>query len=213
MRIKWFGLGLSLDWINLVTSYRAELLAIAVAVGSFAKVIVFCDNAAVVRIVESLLRLPSQQRLVNLPEDHRDLWTYFVQVSQHQSWGHVVRWVNAHQDLASLEGHQRTLALFNSYADREARTAVKSFASQGGYNELFARVQRTNELAVHLADFHVGLADLFCAERQVVVTTPDSGLFNVVGRGSVLDDPEVSLWLHEGFTRRLVECVPPPLVP
>ena len=76
---------------------------------------------------------------------------------------------------------------------------------QVGYIELFARVQRTNALAVHLADFHVGLADLFCAERHVAYTIPDSGLFNVVGRGSVLEDPEVSLWLHEGFTRRLVE--------
>ena len=89
-QVVWSGIVPELDQ----SSYRAELLAIAVAVGSFSKVTFFCDNAAVVRIAESLLRLPLQQRLVHLPVDHRDLWEYFVQVSQHQSWGQcVVRWV------------------------------------------------------------------------------------------------------------------------
>ena len=74
-------------------------------------------------------------------------------------------------------------------------------------------VHHPSELAEQLADFHVSLADLFVAEQHVVRSAPDSAHFDVVGLGSILRDSEVSLWLHEGFTRRLVECVPPPLVP
>ena len=81
------------------SSYRAEVLAICVAVGSFKGVTVFCDNSAVVRIAARLLRLPQHQRKQRLPQEHRDLWEYFCEVCSHQSWGQcVVRCVKAHQN-------------------------------------------------------------------------------------------------------------------
>jgi ribonuclease HI len=133
-QVVWAGIVPGLDQ----SSYRAEVLAICVAVGSFGKVTIFCDNSAVVRIAEQLLRLPAWQRGHRLPHEHRDLWEYFCQVSTHQSWGQVViRWVKAHQNPAELEGHQRILALFNSYADREAKTCVRAFARGASYQALF----------------------------------------------------------------------------
>lgn len=89
-QVVWAGIVPGLDQ----SSYWAEVLAICVAVGSFGKVTIFCDNSAVVRIAERLLRLPAWQRGHRLPHEHRDLWEYFCQVSTHQSWGKVViRWV------------------------------------------------------------------------------------------------------------------------
>ena len=48
--VVWTGIVPGLD----ESSYRAEVLAMCVAVGSFGKVTVFCDNSAVVRIAERL---------------------------------------------------------------------------------------------------------------------------------------------------------------
>ena len=201
-QVVWAGIVPGLDQ----SSYRAEVLAICVAVGSFGKVTIFYDNSAVVCIAEQLLRLPAWQRGHRLPHEHRDLWEYFCQVSTHQSWGQVViRWVKAHQHPAELEGHQRILALFNSYADREAKTCVRAFARGASYQALFQQVDRTSALAVRLADFHVGLAKLFCAEPRGERVVPDASLFEVVGRGSTIGDAEVALWLHDGFTRKLSE--------
>ena len=201
-QVVWTGIVPGLDQ----SSYRAEVLAICVAVGSFGKVTIFCDNAAVVRIAEKLLRLPAGQRGRSLPQEHRDLWFFFCQVSAHQSWGQVVvRWVKAHQNPAELQGNQRILALFNSYADREAKACVGAFARDPSFRALFQQVDRSGVLAVRLADFHVGLAKLFCEEPKVERVMPDASLFQVVGRGSRMGEVEVALWLHDGFTRKLVD--------
>ena len=72
-RVVWNGIVPGLDQ----SSYRAEVLAICVAVGSFTRVTVFCDNSAVVHIAERLLRLPQHQQRQWLPQEHRDLWEYF----------------------------------------------------------------------------------------------------------------------------------------
>eukprot|EP00435_Cladocopium_sp_Y103_P020844 s1782_g5.t1 len=201
-QVVWSGIVPGLDQ----SSYRAEVLAICVAVGSFRRVTIFCDNSAVVRIAERLLKLPVDVRRRQLPQDHRDLWEFFCEVSEHQMWGQcVIRWVKAHQDPTGLSGHRRILALFNSYADREAKAGVKTFARHALYRALFERVERSASLAVQLADFHVRLAGLFCDEPRVEKVMPEPALFEVVGQGSSIADTEVSLWLHEGFTRRLSE--------
>ena len=114
------------------------------------------------------------------------------------NWGKVViRWVEVHQNPAELEGHQHILALFNSYADREAKTCVRAFARGASYQALFQQVDRTS--------FHVGLAKLFCAEPRGERVVPDASLFEVVGRGSTIGDADVALWLHDGFTLKLSE--------
>ena len=201
----------SLVWSGIVpgldqSSFRAEVLALAVGVGSFGKVTIFCDNLTVVRIAEALLRLPQDRRRAHLPTDHSDLWGYFLDLSMHQCWGQcVVRWVKAHQNPATLQGSQRILALFNSYADREAKACVSGFAKQPRFADLFGKVQEGVTLATLLADLHVGLAELHCTELRVSRSVPQAVSFQVQGRGAVKSDLDVSLWLHEGFTARLSE--------
>ena len=121
-------------------------------------------------------------------------------------WGQcVVRWVKAHQNPSELVGHQRILALFNSYADREAKTCLKAFARAALYQALLAQFERNRVLAVKLADFHVGLAGLFCSEPRVERVLPELSFFQVVGRGSSTGEVNVSLWLHDGFARKLTD--------
>ena len=49
-----------------------------------------------------------------------------------------MRWVKAHQDVASLDGQDRILAIFNGYADAEAKKVVVERARCALYRELFA---------------------------------------------------------------------------
>eukprot|EP00435_Cladocopium_sp_Y103_P065513 s840_g27.t1 len=159
---KWSGLGLCLGLDQ--SSYRAEVLAICVAVGSFGKVTVFCDNSAVVRIAERLLRLHLRQRKQKqLPHEHRDLEEFFCDA------------------------------------------CVKAFARSAQYQALLEQVERNSVLAVRLADLHVGLARLFCSEPRVERMVPEPSFFEVVGRGSSTGEVDVSLWLHDGFTRKVTE--------
>ena len=65
---------------------------------------------------------------------------------------------------------------------------MKTVARDLRYQALFERVERDSRLAVQLADFHVGLAGIFCSEPSVQRVAPDA-----------------SLWLHDGFTRKLTE--------
>ena len=59
-------------------------------------------------------------------------------------WGQcVVRWVKAHQNPSVLVGHQLILALFNSYADREAKTCLKAFARAALYRPLLHSLNAT----------------------------------------------------------------------
>ena len=119
--VVWSGLLPGLDQ----SSFRAELLAITVALASFSCVTVFCDNFQVVAYAEKLLRLPVGDRCDHIPVEHQDLWRYFCRRTKEREWGNcVVRWVKAQQDVATLTGNARILATFNSYADAEARKVV-----------------------------------------------------------------------------------------
>ena len=66
---RWCGPDWSLVWN--MSGYRAELLAITVALASFPCVTVFCDNLQVVTYVIKLLRMPAHIRCDHLPEERR----------------------------------------------------------------------------------------------------------------------------------------------
>ena len=67
--VVWSGLVPGLDQ----SSYRAELLAITVALASFSCVTVFCDNFQVITFATKLLCLPVCERCNHLPVEHQDL--------------------------------------------------------------------------------------------------------------------------------------------
>ena len=189
------------------SSFRAELLAITVALASFQCATVFCDNLQVVEGVSRLLKLPFEQRQLCLGLEHRDLWLFFCRCTAERSWGSsVVRWVKkAHRNPASLHGDERILAVFNGHADVEAKRAVVSLARQAGYRELFMEVQEGKELAAKLADLQVDIAQAFVDADQAPVVPLDPAGFAVCGRGGVFSASlEAGSQVHAGFGETLV---------
>ena len=200
--VVWSGLVPGLDQ----SSYRAELLAITVALASFQVATVFCDNQQVVRGVTRLLKLPAERRLGQAPLEHRDLWSLFCRLTSERSWGpSVVRWVKAHRNPAGLVGEERILAIFNGHADAEAKKVVVARARSAAYRELFCAVQADKELTTSLADMHVAIAKAFIeVDRPIVVQLEVAG-FSVCGRGSGVGPLEAGAQVHEAFGRVLCE--------
>ena len=200
----------SLVWSGIVpgidqSSYRAELLALLVAVATFRKVTVFCDNLTVVRIATGLLKMDPVRRRRHLPLEHRDLWEAFCDHCQSRVWGEcILRWVKAHRDPRRLVGHNRLLAIFNGHADKEARKVVTDLARCDGYRDLFRYYDRCTGLATRLAEMHVGMAALFQCEPRIPRTVPSAHVFEVVGHGACLGPLDAGAQVHDGFGRALV---------
>lgn len=146
-------------------SYRGELIAAAVAIGSIQNGSICSDNQAVVRIGNRLLAPPVDKREAALPADHRDLWLMFLRSSEDFSPGAVkLRWVKAHQDPSKLSGRDRILAIFNAFADKEAKSVVVECAQTALYRSFFDDVAFIKMASGLLADAHVGIAGLFTEE-------------------------------------------------
>eukprot|EP00435_Cladocopium_sp_Y103_P053188 s103_g17.t1 len=204
-----FG-GYDVVWAGLVpgleqSSYRAEVLAITVALSTFSCVTVFCDNWEVVRVATRLLRMPPGQRESCLPSEHQDLWRFFCLRTAERSWGSsVVRWVKAHQNPVQLHGEARILATINGYADAEAKKVVVSRARHETYRELFTAVQTGKDLAAKLADLHVAIAQAFVEVDQVQGLPLDPSGFAVCGRGGAGSVFDAGSQVHDAFGDALV---------
>ena len=188
------------------SSYRAEILALAVVFSSFTCVKVFCDNLAVVRVATGLLKLPEEHRMSSLPADHKDLWVFFCGAVAGRSWGAcIVRWVKAHQDPQRLVGEARILAIFNARVDAEAKKVVVERAQHRLYRALFREYNAAKEDAARLADLHVAIAQAFVEVERPKVGEWEPDGFVVVGRGARLDEISLRSQVHSGFGRRLHE--------
>ena len=186
------------------SSYRAEVLALAVALSSFTCVTVFCDNLAVVKVATGLLKLPEEHRVSSLPPEHRDLWVFFCGVVAGRTWGAcIVRWVKAHQDPQYLVGEARILALFNARVDAEAKKVVVERARHRMYRALFKDYNTAKEDAARLADLHVAIAQAFVEVERPKVGEWEPDGFVVVGCGARLDVISLRSQVHSGFGRRL----------
>ena len=200
--LVWSGLLPGLDQ----SSYRAEILALAVALSSFKRVTVFCDNLAVVRVATNLLKLPEEHRLSSLPAEHQDLWTLQSKTVESRTWGTcIVRWVKAHQDPQRLVGETRVLATFNGRVDAEAKKVVVARAQHGLYRELFKVYNSAKEDAARLPDLHVAIAQAFVEVERPKVAEWEPDGFLVVGRGAGLDELSLRSQVDSGFAGRLHE--------
>eukprot|EP00438_Fugacium_kawagutii_P001772 Skav227149 [mRNA] locus=scaffold133:634232:636690:+ [translate_table: standard] len=181
-------------------SYRAELIALAVAVGSIWTGSTCLDNKSVVQIARRLLRHSPEAREAFLPADHWDLWYFFLRQAEDLEAGKVtVRWIKAHQDLRTLQGRDKILATFNAHADRLAKEVVATAARSRGYSTLFIEVDFQTEARFLLADFHVWAADRFVLETPL----PSPGAFNAFGLGVQLQVTSLGRQVHPVFAQRL----------
>ena len=106
------------------TAYRAEIFGMAVAFGSYAKVVVALDLKGVVDTAKSLLEQIRSGIPVTLPRDNTDLWAYFLQSLQGCTLEECnVRWVKGHQSWFSGNSQQKADAWFNHWADKVASLA------------------------------------------------------------------------------------------
>eukprot|EP00438_Fugacium_kawagutii_P000892 Skav223552 [mRNA] locus=scaffold1657:503747:506101:- [translate_table: standard] len=135
--------------------FRAEVLALAIAVASYGEAFVCSDNQAAVRIASRLLSYPADQRNDHLPVDHTDLWSFFLQCAQHATHrSHRIKWIPAHRDWRALSGRDRVLAFFNDIADQAAK-------SNPMYQQLVTSWFSLSKAAFALAHFHLRVAWLF----------------------------------------------------
>eukprot|EP00438_Fugacium_kawagutii_P016983 Skav202419 [mRNA] locus=scaffold1370:259470:272350:+ [translate_table: standard] len=142
--------------------FRAEVLALAIAVASYGKAFVCSDNQAAVRIAARLLSYPVDQRADHLPADHTDLWSFFLQCAQHATQrSHRIKWIPAHRDWRALSGRDRVLAFFNDVADRAAKSALAALMADPGYQQLVTSWFSLTKAAFALAHFHLRVAWLF----------------------------------------------------
>lgn len=131
-------------WSGLVPGqqgvFRAELLAAAVAAGSYWSVVIHSDCKALVRKAERLLHRHRLGLPVTLPKSHRDLWEVFWRnATADQSWVRVV-WTPAHRNIRGLTGLEQWKALHNQYADCQAKNACASFVERcPAYSESLVR--------------------------------------------------------------------------
>ena len=140
--------------------FRAEVLAGAVAVGSFSKVHVFSDCLSFVRIARRLASDWCDGRRPRMPSKHRDLWQYF--------WRHLTRcdqgnvefsWVPSHQALGQLVGREAFEAQHNAVADAEAKSVLAAFVQRSeAYRSYVERFQFREICAKKLASLHAAIA-------------------------------------------------------
>eukprot|EP00435_Cladocopium_sp_Y103_P013817 s2319_g3.t1 len=172
--------GYELVWSGIVpgleqSCYRAELLAITVALASFPRVTVFCDNQEVVKVAARLLKLPPGQR-EGAPEP-----------------GHIAGGGAHFGGVQWLCGR------------RSKKKVVVSAARLEGYRGLFAEVQAGKELATKLADLQVAIAQAFVEVDQAPVLPLEPAGFAVCGRGAVgFEYLDAGSQVHAGFGESLV---------
>lgn len=107
------------------SSFRAEVLALAMAVASYASAYICSENQAAVRIANRLL------------SEHRDIWLFFLQCAHHSEPGaHRIRWIPAHRDWTALDGRERVLAFFNHQVDLVAKEALSQRVADPQYTSL-----------------------------------------------------------------------------
>ena len=140
--------------------FRAEILAGAVAVGSFSRVHVFSDCLSFVRIAKRLAWDWHEGRRPRMPTKHRDLWQYF--------WRHLSRchqgqvefsWVPAHRALGQLVGREAFEAQLNAVADAEAKSVLAAFVQRSeAYRTYVEKFQVREVCARKLASLHSAIA-------------------------------------------------------
>ena len=140
--------------------FRAEVLAGAVAVGSFSKVHVFSDCLSFVRIARRLVSDWGNGRRPRMPSKHRDLWQYF--------WRHLARcdqgnvefsWVPSHQAIGQLVGREAFEAQHNAVADAEAKSVLAAFVQRSEAYRSYVETFQCREIcAKKLASLHAAIA-------------------------------------------------------
>ena len=164
------GMQPKLIWSGLVPGqqgvFRAELLAAAVAAGSYWNVVIHSDCWAFVRKAGRMLHRFWRGLPVTLPKAHRDLWELFWQNATVAQSSVKVVWTPAHREVTSLTGLERWKALHNQFADCQAKNACASFVERcPAYSELVASFLLREEIACKVLKFHAQVAYRFVNPR------------------------------------------------
>eukprot|EP00438_Fugacium_kawagutii_P009694 Skav208650 [mRNA] locus=scaffold1081:311044:316126:- [translate_table: standard] len=134
--------------------FRAEVLALAIAVASYGEAYICSDNQAAVRIASRLLAYPSDRRPAHLR-------SFFLQCAQHATHRtHRVKWIPSHRDWRALSGRDRVFA-FSEVADRAAKAALASLMAVPLYQQLVTSWFSLSKAAFALSHFHLRVAWLF----------------------------------------------------
>lgn len=146
--------------------FRAELLAAAVAAGSFSNVVIHSDCWALIRKAGRMLNRFQLGLPVTLPKARRDLWEVFWRNATADQSSVKVAWTPAHRNIQSLTGLERWKALHNQYADCQAKNACASFVERcPAYSELVASFLQREEIARKVLKVHAQVACRFVSPR------------------------------------------------
>lgn len=181
--------------------FRAEVLALGVAVGSVQRATIFCDNLQAVRIAQRLLSLPPAHRAGAIPSDHRDVWFFFVMQATPLLVGCVdVKWTPSHRDWRSLSGPERHLAFFNAKVDLVAKSEVRQLAGNPTFQTLVCHYEQRRFDVGRLADLHVAVAKFFGGLGEPARPLLDLADFHTSGVWRRLRLTDMGVQVHAGFS-------------
>ena len=188
--------------------FRAELLAVACAVGMANKPVVFTDSQSVCRTANRILRQLQAGNPPGLPQDNKDLWAFFLSNLRGCDLDSVhISWIKGHVNYRTAVGLDKIHAWFNHWADLAAKQALAGHDTPL-FRHMVEDYKRMLSLAQDLYSFQAGVALIFANDGDAPEVNQQVRIGRVHPVGLLS-----SLWFehdihpvvcHQGFARSLI---------
>ena len=170
--------------------------------------VICCDCLSAVHIADDLLTQLRSRVTPELPLEHLDLWSWFLEGLAECELGSLhFRWVKGHTSWKKTHGLARLHAWYNHWADRAAAEAGKWVFELPAYHSLVRRYMARRRISRLVHDYQVQVAFTFAQKDKIVHPEPVPVTFRV-GYGFPLSPYgaciEGAAFKHEGFARKLV---------
>ena len=190
------------------SAFRGEVMGLASAVHSVSSGVICCDCLSAVHIANDLLTQLRSRVTPELPLEHLDLWSWFLEGLAECELGSLhFRWVKGHTSWKKTHGLARLHAWYNHWADRAAAEAGKWVFELPAYHSLVRRYMARRRISRLVHDYQVQVAFTFAQKDKIEHPEPVPVTFRV-GFGFPLSPYgaciEGAAFKHEGFARKLV---------
>jgi len=146
--------------------FRAELLAVACAIGSATRPIVYTDSKSVYRVAAQIIDQLRSGVTPTLPQENKDLWAFFLTSLRGTDVVCVqVHWIKGHVNDKNATGVTKIHAWFNHWADLAAKKALQGHLSPL-YTAMLQDFQQKMALAKDLFSFQAGAALIFANDKD-----------------------------------------------
>ena len=190
------------------SAFRGEVMGLASAVHSVSSGVICCDCLSAVNIANDLLAQLRSHVTPELPLEHLDLWSWFLEGMAECELGSLhFQWVKGHTSWKKTRGLARLHAWYNHWADRAAAEAGKWVVGLPAYRSLIRSYMARRRLSRLVHDYQVQVAFTFAQKVKIehpepVPVTFRAGYgFPLSPYGACIED---AAFKHEGFARKFV---------